>query len=215
MDSPLLKQWMAAAGIPSFRALARAAGVSQWAVQQVRRGQQQSLRVHTAIALAQALQISLETFLDPHQAAPAAAPEPPFHGASQALRQEYDRLQNSLEQRQAAVRQAVIQAAIAQLEPWLLQWPTVVHAVSQNPDLPAQRVLPLVAPVEKLVNQWGLELLAPVGAIAPFDPRLHTPLEGNPAPGEAVRIRYGGYRQGERILYRAKVSPQGDAGTAP
>lgn len=212
MDSPPLKQWMAAAGIPSFRALARAAGVSAWAVQQVRRGQQQSLRVQTAIALAQALQLSLETFLDPHSP-PTPPPEP--RPSDQTLRQEYDRLQSVLEQRETAARQEVVKGAIAQLEPWLLQWPTVVHAVSQNPDLPAQRILPLVAPVEALLGQWGLELIAPVGAIVAFDPRVHTPLEGNPTPGQPVRIRYGGYRQGDRILYRAKVSPQGDVGTAP
>jgi hypothetical protein len=32
-------------------------------------------------------------------------------------------------------------------------------------------------------------------------------MEGNAQPGDFVKVRYVGYRQGEKLLHRAKVSP--------
>jgi hypothetical protein len=32
-------------------------------------------------------------------------------------------------------------------------------------------------------------------------------MEGTSLPGEIVKVRYTGYLQGEKLLYRAKVSP--------
>lgn len=93
------------------------------------------------------------------------------------------------------------------LTPWLLQWATVVHAVQKNPDLPASRLVPLVQPVETLMRQWGVTAIAPVGAEVPFDPTCHELMGGVAQPGERVRVRYAGYRHGDRLLHRAKVSP--------
>jgi molecular chaperone GrpE (heat shock protein) len=52
-----------------------------------------------------------------------------------------------------------------------------------------------------------VEAIAPVGAEIPYDPQLHQLMEGNPQLGEIVKVRYTGYRQGDKLLYRAKVSP--------
>ena len=52
-----------------------------------------------------------------------------------------------------------------------------------------------------------MEAIAPVGAEVAYDPQLHQPLEGTAQPGEKVKVRYTGYRQGDKLLYRAKVSP--------
>jgi molecular chaperone GrpE (heat shock protein) len=93
------------------------------------------------------------------------------------------------------------------LESWLLQWPTVIHAVEQNPDLPASRLVPLVQPVQNLLEQWGIAAIAPVGAEIPFDPQQHQLMNGTAAPGELVKVRYTGFRRGDTLLYRAKVSP--------
>jgi hypothetical protein len=36
---------------------------------------------------------------------------------------------------------------------------------------------------------------------------LHQLLEGTAQPGDLVKVRYTGYRQGDKLLYRVKVSP--------
>jgi molecular chaperone GrpE (heat shock protein) len=72
------------------------------------------------------------------------------------------------------------------------------------------RLLPLVRPVEQLLQQWGVEAIASVGSELAYDPHLHQLMEGTAQPGELVRVRYTGYRIGEKLLYRAKVSPIGN-----
>ncbi|NEP44751.1 MAG: XRE family transcriptional regulator, partial [Okeania sp. SIO2H7] len=62
-------------------------------------------------------------------------------------------------------------------------------------------------PVEQLMEEWGIEAIAPVGSEVAYDPRLHQLMEGSVEAGEMVRVRFAGYRQGEKLLYRAKVSP--------
>jgi hypothetical protein len=93
----------------------------------------------------------------------------------------------------------------------MLQWPTAARAAQQvpisGPALPAARLLPLVRPVEQLLQQWGVEALAPVGEQVPYDPHRHQLMEGSAEPGEPVLVRYTGYRQGDKLLFRAKVSP--------
>ncbi len=224
--TPILRSLMVAAAIPSFRALARAAQVSDWSVTQLRRGQIQQMRVGTVTALAAALDLSVVDLLqrfgmsgfafmsesenrDGQGPAPkghAQGPAPKGHRIT-ALETEYQRLQAEVEQREAIARQTLQQTTIAQLEPWLLQWPTAVHAIAKNPDLPAKRLIPLVQPVLDLLHQWDIESLAPVGAEVPYDPQWHQLMEGSAQAGDLVRVRYTGYRQGERLLYRAKVSP--------
>jgi molecular chaperone GrpE (heat shock protein) len=99
------------------------------------------------------------------------------------------------------------QASLQVIESWLLQWPTAAHKARENPQLAAVKLLPLVRPIQQLLQQWGVEAIAPVGAGIPYDPQLHQLLEGTAQPGETVKVRYTGYRQGEKLLYRAKVSP--------
>ena len=88
-----------------------------------------------------------------------------------------------------------------------MQWPTAAAAAEKNPQLPAVRLLPLIKPVEQLLKQWGVEAIASVGDEVAYDPQHHQLIEGTAAPGESVKVRYTGYRQGEKLLHRAKVSP--------
>jgi molecular chaperone GrpE (heat shock protein) len=64
--------------------------------------------------------------------------------------------------------------------------------------------------VEQLLQEWGVEAIASVGSQIPYDPHLHQLMEGTAQPGETVRVRYIGYRQAKKLLYRAKVSPVGN-----
>ncbi len=194
---------MQQAGVSSFKALSRKAGVSERQVRRLRQGQVGQMRVETLLKISQVLQVSISellTLFDETQ----RVDEP----ASQTdLRREYQRLQQQMQEQREALVQEFQQSSLQVLESWLLQWPTAAYAAQQNQQLPAVRLLPLVRPVEQLLQEWGVEAIASVGSEIPYDPQLHQLMEGNAQPGATVRVRYVGYRQGDKLLYRAKVSP--------
>jgi molecular chaperone GrpE (heat shock protein) len=194
------------AEIPSLKALSRAAGVSEWQVKQLSRGQAAKMRVEPLSRLAGTLQVPLVELVGMFSElaiAPSQTPAPNLQQDN--LQQEYQRLQNQLQQQQASLQQEFQNTSLQILESWLIQYPTAAHAAQQN-DMPASRLLPLMRPVEQLVKTWGLEAIAPVGAEVPYDPQIHQLMEGSAEVSAPVRVRYTGYRQGEKLLYRAKVS---------
>ena len=198
-----LRQIMRPSGIPSFRALAQAAGLSRWQIDQLRRGQVAQLRLAVALKLAQTLQVSLNDLLallgaGPGQANPATVSQ---------LRQEYQRLQVQLEQQRQSLQQEFQQSSLQALESWLTYYPAAAHRATQDPSLPAVKLLPLMRPVEALLQSWGIEMLAPVGTVLPYDPQQHLLIDGVASADSPVTVRNPGYRQGEKLLYRAKVSP--------
>ncbi len=212
-----LRSLMETVGISSQRSLAQTAGVSVWQVRQFATGNAEGMRVAVLRRLSQALNVSLMDLINlsseaalPDGAAETGGdrPSPPHPVAEiKALQQEYQRLQTQLTQQQQQTRDAVQRASLDVLEPLLVQLPTAIHAAQQRDDIPATRLIPLLRPIDQLLNHWGIEAIAPVGTILPFDPHLHQPMSGNPQPGDPVRVRYVGYCQGETLLYRAKVSP--------
>jgi DNA-binding Xre family transcriptional regulator len=198
--SQTLRSLLQQAQIPSLKALSRAAGVSQWQVKQLSQGQAAKMRVEPLHKLAQALQVSMVELVSLFSELAIES------SSSPDLQQEYQRLQNQLQQQQAISQQEFQNTSLQTLESWLIQYPTAAYAAQHN-EVPASRLLPLMRPVEQLVKGWGVEAIASVGAEVPYDPQVHQLIEGNAGLGELVRIRYTGYRQGEKLLYRAKVSP--------
>lgn len=177
----------------------------------LRQGEVQQMRVDVLLKLSQALKVPLTELVATFSSVEFGRENVTSTGESKqaitALKQEYQRLQAQLEQQRQALWQEFQQSSLQVLESWLLQWPTAAHKAQENPHLPAVRLLPLVRPMEQLLQQWGVEAIAPVGAEMPYDPQLHQLLEGTAQPGERVKVRYTGYRQGDKLLYRAKVSP--------
>lgn len=218
-----LQDLMQRVGVSSFKALARSSGVSERQLTKLRRGEVQQIRVNVLIQLSQALQVSLTqlvaTFspievdgvqtLSPSQGGKLRQENTAQMGESQQiadLKREYQRLQTQLEQQRQTLWQEFQQSSLGVLESWLLQWPTAAQKAQENPQLAAVKLLPLLRPMEQLLQQWGVEAIAPVGSELPYDPILHQLMEGTVQPGEIVKVRYTGYRQGDKLLYRAKVS---------
>lgn len=209
--SPALRSLMTEANIASYRALSQTSGVPRSAIDSLRQGQVGRLRVDMLQRLGQTLGLSLEALVNRFSSLDVIQPRG-GSGAEmmdhiKALRHECDRLQTQLVTQADTVRQQVQQEAIAQLEPWLVQWPTAAHAAQQKADLPAQKLLPLVCPVETLVQSWGVTPIETVGAEVAYDPHIHQPKAGVLSPGQPVRVSHVGYRQGDRLLHRAKVTP--------
>lgn len=193
-------------GVSSFKELSRKAGISERQLMRLRRGEIMQMQLENLLKLCEALQITLDRLLTTFSTRAIATNAESVENLA-TLKQEYQRLQVEMEKQQEVLVQQFQQSSLQVLESWLLQWPTAAHAAQQNPQLPAVKLLPLVRSVENLVQQWGVEALAPVGAELPYDPHLHQLMEGTAQAGDRVKVRYTGYRQGDRLLYRAKVSP--------
>ncbi|MEG3922690.1 helix-turn-helix domain-containing protein [Microcoleus sp. POL10_C6] len=200
--APQLQRLMEQAGLSSDRELSKKAGVSEIQLSRLRRGLALQTRADILLKISQALQISLTELLA--TLAPnyvELEPAPPT-----ALEQEYQRLQASIEQQRESLMQEFQLSSVQILESWMLQWPTAASKAQENHNLRAQKLLPLLRPVEQLLEHWGVESIAPVGAEIPYNPQQHQLMEGTAEPGEPVKVRYTGYRQGDKLLYRAKVS---------
>jgi transcriptional regulator with XRE-family HTH domain len=206
--SELLRSHMTQSGIASYRALSQASGVSRSAIDRLRRGQVGQLRLSTLQRLSHTLGVPLGELVEAFDEASLAPSSATATQQLKALRQECDRLRTQLTTQAETLRQQVQQEALGQLESWLVQWPTAVYAAQQKPDLPAQKLIPLVRPVEVLVQRWGVTAIETVGAEVSFDPQIHQPNPGAALqPGDPVRVSHGGCRQGDRLLHRARVTP--------
>jgi molecular chaperone GrpE (heat shock protein)/DNA-binding Xre family transcriptional regulator len=206
-----LQYLMQRVGISSFRALSRAAGVSERQILRLRQGKLEQMRMDVLLKLSILLQVPLSelvaTFLVPSvedQISSALSTSKEIAD----LKREYQRSQLQLEEQREVLLQEFQQSSLQLLESLLLQWPTAAQKAQENPELAAVKIVPLVQkPLEKLLQAWGVKAIAPVGAEIPYDPQLHQLMEGNAQPGETVKVRYTGYVQGDKLLYRAKVSP--------
>ncbi|MEG5036677.1 helix-turn-helix domain-containing protein [Microcoleus sp. AT3-D2] len=200
--APQLQRLMEQAGLSSDRELSKKAGVSDIQLSRLRRGLALQTRADILLKISQALQISLTELLatlTPNYVELEQAPPT-------ALEQEYQRLQASIKQQRESLMQEFQLSSVQILESWMLQWPTAASKAQENHNLRAQKLLPLLRPVEQLLEHWGVESIAPVGAEIPYNPQQHQLMEGTAEPGDPVKVRYTGYRQGEKLLYRAKVS---------
>lgn len=204
-----LQTMMQRVGISSFKGLSRKAGVSEWQVRQLRQGHIDQMRVESLRKLAQALEVSLADLLN------TCNPEAPTTNAAlsltaelAALKVEYQRSQTQLAEQREQLWQEFQQTTLQAIESWLTFWPAAAHA-AQQPDtkVTVATLLRLTQPFEQLLQQWGVEPTAAVNAELPYDPTQHQLMDGTAQPGDRVRVRYPGYRQGEKLLYRAKVSP--------
>jgi molecular chaperone GrpE (heat shock protein) len=200
--------------ISSFKALSRAASVSEHQILQLRRGKLEQMRVDVLLKLSSVLQVPLSeliaTFSSVDLVEEKITPNQELLQEIAELKIEYQRSQLALEQQREVLQQQFQQSSLQLLESLLLQWPTAAQKAQENPQLAAVKIVPLVQkPLERLLQTWGVEAIAPVGTELPYDPQLHQLIEGTSQPGEIVKVRYTGYLQGEKLLYRAKVSPLG------
>lgn len=199
----LLQQLMQQVGISSLKALAKKAKVSERQLMRLRQGQASKMRLDTLLNLSETLQVSLTELLTTFDSLKLL----PELDSQATLKQEYQRLQVQMQQQRESLTQEFQTLSLQTLESWLLQWPTAEYAAKQNEQLPAVRLVALLQPVKKLVEQWGVEAIASVGEKLPYDPQIHQLLEGSVQPGDTVIVSHVGYRQSDKLLYRAKVKP--------
>lgn len=201
-----LKQLMQQAGLSSLKQLRDLSGLSELQLIRVQYGLLPKMSVETLLKLANALQVTPDRLLAQFNL--QSVPDTSHSEATvSSLKQEYQRLQQQLQQQQETLSQEFQQSSLQALETWLVQWPTAAAAAAANPDLPALRLLPLIKPVERLLQQWDVEKIASVGEVVAYDPQQHQLIEGAAEAGDRVEVRYVGYCQGDKLLYRAQVKP--------
>ncbi|MBD2138917.1 nucleotide exchange factor GrpE [Anabaena sp. FACHB-1237] len=207
MFTQKLQDLMHKVNIPSFKSLSRVAGVSQWQISQLRQGNIAKIRLSVLLNISRALQISLDELLlifssDEH----AAKSQKYLSQQIEEMKKEYQRISLTLSQQQEVLQQQFQQSSLQILESLLLQWPTVVYKVSENPELTAIKILPLVTQsLEKLLQAWEVTKIGAVGAEISYNPQLHQLVEGNAQVGELVKVRRVGYMQNGTLLHRATV----------
>ncbi len=201
-----LQQCMAAAGFPSLRSLSSASGISRRQISRLQVGEAHLLSVHHALQLARSLQLSLPELLQQFSSVELDERQPNLE-PSAAIVAEYERLKAELASARSQHFQSFQAETLNTLETLLLQWPTAAYAAQQNPTAPAIRILPLLQPLEKLLQTWEIEPIGTVGQTVPYEPQIHqcTSATPPPKPGTSVRISHVGYRQAGKLLYRAKV----------
>ncbi|ACB00612.1 nucleotide exchange factor GrpE [Picosynechococcus sp. PCC 7002] len=128
----------------------------------------------------------------------------------ETLKAEYARLETQLDSQQAQNEQRWQQEALDILEAWLLQWSAAAKAAQDNAQFPARTLVALTQPFEQLLASWDVTPIGTVGEIVDYDPQEHQLVKnhGDVGPGDAVVIQNAGYRQGDRLLHRAKVIHQ-------
>lgn len=206
----LLQDLMQQVGVSSFRQLSQISSVSEQQIRRLRRGQVSQMRVETLVKLAEALQVPVSELLEqfsPETLAPTTGDRDEELAKLATLEREYQHLQQQLEQQQDSLTQEFRLSSLRVLESFLIYWPTAADKARQNPDLPAVRLLPLVKPIEQLLQQWGVEAIASVGEELPYNPQWHRLKEGTAEPGDLVRVSNVGYRMGDKLLHRATVTP--------
>jgi molecular chaperone GrpE (heat shock protein) len=192
---------MRSIGIKSYSALARSGGTSIHTINKIRTGKLGLLSWQTIVNLSNALQISPIEFIEIFGDGSLRSDRQELA----SIKQEYTRLQHQLEQ-QREILQAEFQSQSLQiLESFLTYFPTAKHAAANNPDFPATKIFPLVGAIERLLTQWGVRAIGAVGGEIPYDPQYHQLIEGTAKLGELVTVRYVGYQQGDKLLFRAKV----------
>jgi transcriptional regulator with XRE-family HTH domain len=207
--TPQLQQQMQQVGITHFKQLGEITGVSERQILRLRRGEITQMRLEVLLQLAQGLKMPLTELVQgfspgtiPVDETPPPAPE------TATLQGEYQRLQDQLIQQQEELLQKFQTESLETLESWLVYWSAAAAAAKRNPDLRAVQLLPLVKPVEQLLASWGVAAIGVVGEEVVYNPQFHQLIEGMANPGELVTVRNTGYRQGEKLLHRAKVSPK-------
>jgi len=202
----ILRLLMKQVGISSFQILSERTGISRRAIDTLRKRNAATLRYADLAKLAEVLQIEVTEVIAKF-ISDSNNPESPISEIV-ALREEYQRLQQKLELQKFELRSQFERETIQQLESLILQLPSAAYAAQQNPNMLAKNILPLLRPIDALLQKWGITAIGSVGKEVNFDSQKHQLMEGSDEikEGDIAIVRYVGYMQGEKLLYRARVS---------
>ncbi len=209
--SNYLQELMAKVGIFSLSELSKLSGISEWQLWRLEAGLLPRIEVQLLLKLSQILQISvieiIEKFYPESLLKDEILKSNYISDQSPNIKQEYLNIQQQLENQKEILENQFQQQTLQILESYLIQFPTVIATIEKKPDLPAKNLIPVIKQIEKLLEKWNIQAIESVGDQVNYNPQIHQLMEGKAEIGDQVKVRYVGYIQGEKLLYRAKVSP--------
>jgi transcriptional regulator with XRE-family HTH domain len=191
---------METAGIATWKELRKKANLSRGALNALRNGQAEKLKLADLDRVATALGVSVLSLIQRFGASSSVASE------SQEITQEVQRLRIQLDNQEKRLRHQILTELVEKLKPLLVQYPTLQQVVQRRPDYPAQQVLALLTSLGNLLEDWQLEPIGQVWQQVAYDPESHQADEDDIQVGEPVYVRFVGYRAADQVLIRAKVS---------
>jgi DNA-binding Xre family transcriptional regulator len=197
-----LQSLMQKVSINSFKELARSTGTSTHTISKLRSGELNTLRWGSIVKISNTLQISTNELIKIFGDSQTSSPNREL----ELLQQEYRHLQHQFHQQRETLQLEFQHQSLQTLESFLTYFPTAKHAATNNPDFPASKLFPLIGSIDQLIHQWGVTLIGSVGSQIAYDPRWHQLIEGTANPDQLVTVRYVGYRQSDKLIFRAKVS---------
>ena len=202
----ILRQLMKLAGISSFQILSDRTGVSRRAIDTLRKGDAATLRYGDLAKIAEVLQIELTELIA--TCITLSSNHESLNSEISSLREEYQHLLNQLAHQKQDLRSQFEREVIQQLESLILQLPSAAYAAQTNPNMLAKNILPLLRPIDALLQKWGVTAIGAVGAQVAYDSQKHELMDGSEeiVEGDLAIVRYVGYMQKEKLLYRARVS---------
>jgi molecular chaperone GrpE (heat shock protein) len=198
-----LQKLMQKVSIKSFRQLYRLTETSAQTIRKLRSGDLDSLRWQTLVKISNTLQISTTELIDTFSDRRLLSSE---RQELETLQQEYQHLQHQLQQQKSIFQAEFQHQSLQKIESFLTYFPAAKYAAANNPNFPAQKLFPLVQSIDRLISEWGVTAIGEIGAQIAYDPRWHQLIEGTANPDELVTVRYLGYRQDDKLIFRAKVS---------
>jgi DNA-binding Xre family transcriptional regulator len=196
-----LQKLMRQVGINSFRKLYQLTGTSAHTIDKLRSGELDTLRWQTLVKISSTLKIQIGELIEIFGDTSISNQR-----ELATLQQEYQHLQHQLKQQKEILQAEFQYQSLQILESFLTYFPTAKYAAINNPDFPASKVFPLVHSIDRLIAQWGVTVIGEVGLEIAYDPRWHQLITGTADPDELVMVRYVGYRQDDKLIFRAKVS---------
>jgi DNA-binding Xre family transcriptional regulator len=198
-----LQELMHKVGINSFRQLSKSIGISDRTTRKLRSGELDTLRWQTLIKIGSVLQLPVTELIETFGS--QSFPKSPRQEL-ETLQQEYQHLHQQLQQQRETLQAEFQYQSLQTLESFLTYFPAAKYAAAKNPDFPASKIFPLMQSIDRLIQQWGITLIGEIGAEVAYDPRWHQLIEGTANPDELVTVRYVGYQQADKLIFRAKVS---------
>jgi molecular chaperone GrpE (heat shock protein) len=199
--SSRLQALMSKVGISSFQKLSKLTGISTRSIQKLRSGEIGTLRWQALVSISSTLQITVAELLDTFGDRSISNSQ-----QLEQLQQEYQHLQQQLQQQRKTLQSEFQHQSLQILESFLTYFPAAKYAATKNPDFPASKIFPLVQSIDRLLAQWNVTVIGEIGTQIAYDPHYHQLIEGTAQEGELVRVRYCGYRQGDKLIFRSKVS---------
>jgi hypothetical protein len=193
----ILRKRMVELQINTWVDLQHRSGLTRHIIDRARAGEFQHLRLSQIQCLANALEWSLDQLLHQFQLNQA---NPTL------LEQESHSLPGQVQTIFTDTYQNLQRQTFQQLQTLLTQYPTARHIAEINPQLPAKNLTALFRSLDQLLLSWGIEAIGSPWEQVAFDPVLHHPDSPDLGLGDAVYIRFVGYRRRDIILCPAKVS---------